>query len=166
MSGALVPWNASWSGEARYEVRPCRWAGGRRAMWSPHNPGEGKPIFAKPHIVRQRQSVARFLCTVCGNETPPADRWWFKLGQFESGWFMTTEAPVHHRCADLALRHCPHLRGREQGLQRFPGGWSLAQAIIGGAAVQRDFQVAVTQHQPVVGHLKFAWPASLFEVRP
>lgn len=77
-----------------------------------------------------------------------------------------TEAPVHHRCAELALRHCPHLRGREQDLERFPDGWSIAQAIIGGAAVQRDFQVAVTEHQPVVGHLKFAWPASMFELRP
>ncbi len=61
-----VPWNAGWSSEARYEVRPCRWVGGRLALWSPHTPGVGKPIFAKPHMVRQRRSIAEMRCTVCG----------------------------------------------------------------------------------------------------
>jgi len=53
-----APWNASWSGENRYEIRPCRYVGGNLAMWSPHLPGVGVPIFAKPHMVRQRKSIA------------------------------------------------------------------------------------------------------------
>ena len=161
----IVPWNAAWTGESRYEIRPCRWAGGRRAMWSPHKPGEGKPVFAKPHFVRQRRSIREFICTVCGQPTPPADRWWFKLGSFDGEWFMTAEAPVHCECARLALKVCPHLRGRDGDLSRFPDGASVLSSIIGGPAVERDFGVVVTEHQPVIGHLKFAWPRGRFEVR-
>lgn len=163
--GALVPWNASWTGESRYEIKPCRWAGGRRAMWSPHRPGDGKPVFAKPHFVRQRRSIAEFLCTVCGDPTPAADRWWFRLGELREGWFMTTEAPVHRCCAELALRNCPHLRNREAELEPLPFGYSVLSAILGGPNVARDFGPSVTIHQPVIGHLKLAWPADRVEFR-
>lgn len=166
MSKIMVPWNAAWSGEDRYEIRPCRWAGGRLSMWSPHRPGEGKPLFAKPHMVRQRQSVARFLCTVCGEHTPSDDRWWFGLGQFREGYFMTTEAPVHRRCAEKALALCPHLRGREADLARFPDGWSLAMAQIGGLSTERDFGVKPGNYGTVIGHIKFAWPQNRLRVKP
>ena len=156
--GSLVPWNASWTGEGRYEVRPCRYADGRRAMWSPHAPGEGKPVFAKPPMVRQRRSIMEKRCTVCGEATAAADRWWFQLGDFNEGWFMTAESPVHRACAELALEHCPHLRGRAADLQRFPTGSRVLFSIIAGQAVDRDFGVNVTVHQPVIGHLKLAWP--------
>jgi hypothetical protein len=154
----LVPWNASWSSEDRYEIRPCRWAGGRNAVWQPHTPGDGRPIFAKPHNVRQRQSVSRFLCTVCGKETPANDRWWFSLGRITDGYFMTTEAPVHRCCADLALKVCPHLRGRSDDLSRFPSGYSVMQTIVGGPSMQDDFGLNIVAGRTVVGHLKFAWP--------
>jgi hypothetical protein len=155
-----VPWNASWSGEDRYEVRPCRWVGGKPAIWSPHKPGVGRPVFAKPHMVRQRQSVARFLCTVCGEPTPADNRWWFGLGEFREGWFMTTEAPVHRACAELALTKCPHLRGRARDLAPFPSGWSVLSALVGGVAVEKDYGLRITPDRPVIGHLKFAWPAA------
>jgi hypothetical protein len=156
--GSLVPWNASWTGESRYEVRPCRWANGRRAMWSPHAPGVGKPVFAKPHFVRQRRSIMEMRCTVCGEKTSADDRWWFKLGDFNEGWFMTAESPVHRACAELALEHCPHLRGRAGDLERLPAGSSVLFSIIGGLAVERDFGPKVSVHQSVIGHLKLAWP--------
>lgn len=163
--GAIVPWNAAWTGEDRYEVRACRWAQGKRAMCSPHNPGVGKPIFAKPHFVRQRRSIMEMRCTVCGEGTPVSDRWWFKLGEFNEGWFMTAESPVHRCCAELALKHCPHLRNRADDLEPFPSGSSVLFSIIAGAAVERDFGVAVSVHQPAIGHLKLAWPASHFKVK-
>ncbi len=153
----LVPWNAAWTGEDRYEVRPCRWAGGSLAVWSPHKPGEGRPLFAKPHMVRQRMSIARFVCTVCGEPTPPQDRFWFRLGQFQDGWFMTTEAPVHRCCAETALKFCPHLRGREADLEPFPKAYSVLSAIVGGSAVDKDFGLRAVAGRRVVGHLKFAW---------
>lgn len=155
-----VPWNASWSSEVRYEIRPCRWAGGRRALWMPHTPGIGRPIFAKPHAVRQRRSIAEMRCTVCGEFTLRDDRFWFKLGSIADGHFMTTEAPVHRDCADFALTVCPHLRGKEADLERMPGGYIIAKAIIGGSLVEQDYGFKIGPGDGVIGALKLAWPMS------
>jgi len=154
---APVPWNAGWSGEERYEIRPCRWVGGDLALWSPHRPGEGKPLFAKPHMVRQRRSIAEMRCTVCGEVAPKGDRWWFQLGHFHDGWFMTTEAPVHSDCGAFALTVCPHLKGRENLFQPMPAGYSVLKAQLGGAAADRDFGIEIGSRR-VFGSLKLAWP--------
>lgn len=157
--GVTVPWNAAWTAEHAYEIRPCRWVGGKLAMWSPHRPGEGKPVFAKPHMVRQRRSIAEMRCTVCGEKTPADDRWWFKLGSISEGYFMTTEAPVHLHCALHALKVCPHLRDREQDLEPLPSGYTVMASIIGGPATDEDFGVNIAGRK-VIGALKLAWPAS------
>lgn len=162
--GTPVPWNAAWSAEICYEVRPCRWVGGRLALWSPHLPGQGKPVFAKPHMVRQRRSIAEMRCTVCGEQTAASDRWWFKLGRIQEGYFMTTEAPVHRACADFALTVCPHLRGREADLEPMPSDFSVLSAIVGGPATDQDFDLVIGDRK-VIGSLKLAWPASWVEVR-
>lgn len=154
---APVPWNAAWSSEDHYEVRPCRWIGGMLGLWSPHRPGEGKPQFAKPHMVRQRRSIAEMRCTVCGEKTPENDRWWFKLGDFREGYFMTTEAPVHHSCGAFALTVCPHLKGRERDFEPLPRAYVILKALVGGPATDRDFGVEIGNRR-VVGHLKPAWP--------
>jgi hypothetical protein len=154
--GLPVPWNASWSGERRFEIRPCRWAEGMPAMWQPFAPGSGRPIFAKPHFVRQRRSIAQFLCTVCGDHTPRADRWWFGHGTLTDGMYMTTESPVHRACAVLALQNCPHLKGKERELARFPDHWTIVRSMLGGEKLEEDFGVHVGDRQ-VVGALKFAW---------
>lgn len=154
-----VPWNAAWTGEAGYEVRPCRWVGNELAIWSPHRPGVGKPVFAKPHMVRQRRSIAEMRCTVCGETTPANDRWWFRLGRFQEGWFMTTEAPVHHACAMHALTLCPHLRGHDADLEPMPTGYRVLRAIVGGPATERDFGLNLGDRK-VIGSLKIAWRAS------
>lgn len=161
----LVPWNAAWSAEDRYEIRPCRWCDGQLAIWAPHRPGEGRPLFAKPHMVRQRKAIALMLCTVCGEPTPRGDRWWFALGEYIDKWFVTTEAPVHRVCADLALEKCPHLQrnGCDQDLTRFPGGYSILSAVVGGAATDEEFSVKVNGRK-VIGHLKIGWPKSMIRV--
>lgn len=165
--GIPVPWNASWTGEASYGIRPCRWAEGMPAMWQPHHPLEGRPVFAKPHFVRQRQSIARMLCTVCGGRTEPGDRWWFGHGEFKDDWFMTTESPVHLACAQLSLEHCPHLRreGHANGLRRFPPKWSVIKVMLGGLATEQDFGVKLGARQ-VIGALKLGWPRSMCGVKP
>lgn len=156
----MVPWNASWSEEDYYEVRPCRWAGGKPAVWSPHKPGQGKPIFAKPHMVRQRRSIAEMRCTVCGEKTGPGfyDRWWFGLGQanVDGFAFVTSESPVHHDCAAVALRHCPHLRALGVLPEPMPPATHVISAIVGGAAVDRDFGLDL-RGRKVIGHLNLAW---------
>lgn len=163
--GMIVPWNASWSGENRHEIRPCRWVDGQLAIWSPHRPGEGRPLFAKPHMVRQRKSIALMLCTVCGESTPSNDRWWFALGEYREGWFITTEAPVHRVCADLAIQHCPHLRrnGCADDLSPFPKGYSILSAVVGGSLTDEDFGVKVGGRK-VIGHLKIGWPQQMIRV--
>lgn len=158
----LVPWNASWTGELSYEIRNCRWVGGKPALWNPHKPGEGKPIYAKPHMVRQRRSVAQMLCTVCGEKTGPWDRWWFGLGSKIDGWaFATTEAPVHLSCAQHALKVCPHLRELKQDPMPWVHQDAIVSAIVGGAATELDFGVKIGNRK-VIGHLKFVWRRSPF----
>jgi hypothetical protein len=152
-----VPWNASWTSEERYEIRPCRWASGKLAIWQPHTPGEGRPIFAKPHMVRQRRSIAEMRCTVCGEKTPANDQWWFQHGRFQEGWFMTTESPVHRACAEFALTVCPHLKDSSALLERMPGNYRILSSIIGGASAEEKFSLNLSC-QPV-GNLKIAWPA-------
>lgn len=153
-----APWNASWTGEDRYEVRPCRWVGGKLAIWSPHKPGDGRPIFAKPHMVRQRRSIAEMRCTVCGEKTEPGNRWWFGLGRpnVDGFAFVTTEAPVHHDCATVALRLCPHLR--DLGVRPVPmlPPTDILSAIVGGPATEQDFGVDL-RGRTVIGHMKLAW---------
>ena len=155
--GVSAPWNASWTSEDHYEIRNCRWAGGKPAIWSPHLPGEGSPIFAKPHMVRQRRSVSEYCCTVCGEKTPASDRWWFRLGNRIDGWaFATTEAPVHRSCADLAMKVCPHLRSLGDGPVRWDAPYGIVSAIVGGPNTDRDFGLNLNGRK-VVGHLKFVW---------
>jgi len=86
-----------------FELRPCRFVGGALALHQRWAPSVGRPLFAKPHAVRQRRSVAKLLCTVCGKHTPAFDRFWFQHGEFRDGLFMTVEAPVHKKCGELAL---------------------------------------------------------------
>ncbi|HEX5404314.1 MAG TPA: hypothetical protein VFX16_18650 [Pseudonocardiaceae bacterium] len=85
--GAVVPYVGSWSGE---ELRPSvvvnRPGGGigyadetllDRDEWgvlwtrTAGRIGKGRPLFTKPHPVRQRRAMLRLLCQVCAQ---PADR--------------------------------------------------------------------------------------------
>lgn len=152
-----VPWNAGWSSEERFEVRPCRYAGGRLALWQRHARGVGAPIFAKPHSVRQRRSIAEMRCTVCGEPTVADDQWWFGLGTKLGAQFATTEAPVHEACAHHAHRVCPHLRSLGREPEPMPGGYGITASIVGGAAFEREFGVRVNG-RTIIGSLKLVWP--------
>lgn len=162
-----VPWVVSWSAEDRYEIRPCRYAVGKLALWSPHKPGEGRPIFAKPHMVRQRRSIAEMRCTICGEQTERPDQWWFPRGGWQDGWWMSTEAPVHLACAELAMQSCPVLRASGEPPIRFPRGSTVLSSIVGGPATDRDFGVQIAGRR-VVGHLKLAWrnPSAFLKGNP
>lgn len=151
-----VPWNASWSGEDHYEIRTCRYAGGHLAVWQPFRPKVGEPIFASPHFVRQRRSVAEYRCTVCGEKTPHGDRWTFGHGEFVEGRWATQEAPVHRLCADMALKVCPIIRKRGLKPIQWPNGAIVIAALVGGPAFEADFGLK-THGRNVVGSLKFSW---------
>lgn len=167
--GKDVPWNAAWSGESRYSIQLCRWTGrpwttGPQlpAVRQPNAPGEGRPLFAEPHMVRQRRSVAQMLCTVCGEPTIEADRWMFAMGDWARfqgglGW-ATTESPVHCACADLAASACPQIRKRGLAPVRFPDRWAVVAQLVGGPELLRTHGLRVDSAQPVVGHLKIVLP--------
>ena len=157
-----VPWNASWTGEEEFEIRNCRWVGGRPAVWQKHAPGVGRPIFAKPHMVRQRRSIAEMRCTVCG-ELTGEDRWWFRLGRIDEQTrsYMTTESPVHRVCAEHAKVICPHLRSLGVEPEPMPTGYQIMSAICAGPKCSEDFKLPlVTPDRPVIGAMKIAWPLS------
>lgn len=154
--GETVPWNASWSSEERFEIRPCKYAGNRLAVWQPFKPGQGKPVFAKPHNVRQRRSIAEMRCTVCGEKTEFGNRWWWPRGSWQQGFWMTTEAPVHHSCADLAMQRCPELSKAGHAPTPYPEGHKTLFALVGGESFERDFGLK-TGGRDVVGSLKLAW---------
>ncbi|MDX2074670.1 MAG: hypothetical protein SFX19_09975 [Alphaproteobacteria bacterium] len=167
--GRDVPWNAAWTGEDRFELRPCRWANGKLAVWQPTSPGNGKPMFADPHMVRQRMSVMRMICTVCGQRTTPGDRWMFAMGEYikhlGAKFWVTTEAPVHKACAELAGARCPHIRKLGIQPQPFPAGHMVMAALVGGEQFEKDFGIKVPAGQQIIGHLKIAFPATIIRER-
>ena len=154
--GKDVPWNAMWTGENQNEIRPCRYANNRLAVWSPFRPGVGKPNFAKPHNVRQRKSIAEMRCSVCGQKTCCDDQWWFPFGSFNQGWWMSTESPVHFACAELAIARCPMIKAKGINPIRFPGAHTVLFSVVGGDQFEKDFGLK-TQGRTVIGHLKLAW---------
>lgn len=64
--GVPVPYTASWTGEEKFLLAHCRFAGGRMAICQQEARGTGKPLFGKPHSIRQREVIARDLCDLCG----------------------------------------------------------------------------------------------------
>jgi hypothetical protein len=160
--GQDVPWNAAWTGEEEFSVRPCRYVQGKLAIWQKTAQGIGKPIFAEPHTVRQRMSVAKMLCTVCGKPTEVNERWMFPIGQemiLKGEHFrVTTESPVHKKCADLSAERCPILRERNLKPIRFPENYYLIASLVGGIGVEKDFGLKIPADKNVIGHLKIAFP--------
>ena len=111
--GLFVPWVAMWSDEQPYELRPCRWAGGRRALWQPHRPGSGAALFTEKHIVRGRRALVEGLCNLCG-ETIEQGAAWINLDggptKDDPDWVAIWESPMHVECIDLARQLCPHVK--------------------------------------------------------
>ena len=165
MTGITVPFVVSWSEEQTFDVRPCRWADGKPAIWQRHAPGSGRPMFEDLHMVRARRAVAQWLCAVCGEATNVGDRWWFGKGKAdlprEDGtcWpFATANSPLHRRCAELAAEACPHLAGEAARPAPFP----MPSAIVAPTLTKAGGAVAATGFtlrpgQSVIGPLYLVW---------
>lgn len=69
---------------------------------------------------------------------------------------MTTEAPVHSACADLAIMLCPELRKCGHPPMHFPETHTVLFGLVGGEQFERDFGIS-TGGRDVVGSLKLAW---------
>jgi hypothetical protein len=129
--GLDVPWVTSWSDEALIGVRPCPSASGQLAVCQAERPGFGRPEYSRNHMSRQRWSVGRMLCPMCGEPTRDGDRWSQTARQVSVGALRAKGlgglapadlpdarlvldagaiAPLHLVCAQRSMLHCPHLQ--------------------------------------------------------
>ncbi|HAL06975.1 MAG TPA: hypothetical protein DCP26_06440 [Brevundimonas sp.] len=148
--GHDVPWVTSWTGEAHLGIGRCFTVNGRPALGQADAPGRGKPQYSKNHLVRQRLSVIRMLCPMCGAPTAEDDRWTQVAKPVAAGALRRKGlllpaaieedrvlldagaiAPLHRRCVDRSLRHCPHLRASpDVHVRRFPAMWTVIPLLI------------------------------------
>lgn len=178
--GVDVPWVTSWSEEAVRGVRPCPTVGGRLAIVQEERAGYGRPQYSLNHFVRQRVSVARMLCPMCGAPTAEDDRWTQTARRTTAGALRVrglgdalpasvpddrvvinagSIAPSHRACAERALEHCPHLRAdAEAEILRFPSAWTVhplqEAGEVGGPASYVTATPAPRRAVPVVSFLQ------------
>ncbi|RAK51270.1 hypothetical protein [Phenylobacterium deserti] len=145
--GLDVPWVTSWSAEQVLGVRPCPSLNGGLAVVQAEQPGCGRPNYSQNHLVRQRWSVRRMLCPMCGKPTTQDDRW-SQTGRLVTAGALRQKglatllpvtvpdtellldagaiSPAHRACADLALERCPHLQAHANPEPlRFPNRWTV-----------------------------------------
>lgn len=150
--GVDVPWVTSWSAEGLLGVGPCATVGGRPAVRQAERPGYGKPNYSRNHLRRQRESVARLLCPMCGEPTVHGDRWLQTAHRRTAGELRArgfggalpadlpdarvvidagSISPSHLVCARLAADHCPHLQAHTSGeLIEFPQAWVVLPLLV------------------------------------
>ena len=150
--GVDVPWVTSWSDEKPTRVSRCPSVDGLPAAGQEDKPGQGKPLYSRNHLFRQRRSVREMLCPMCGGPTQAPDRWtqtgrWTTAGAVRKlglGKWLPADlkderplldagaiAPLHRACAERALTHCPHLQGMaDHELKPFPGAWIVVPLTI------------------------------------
>ncbi|MES2860796.1 MAG: hypothetical protein V4701_04955 [Pseudomonadota bacterium] len=154
--GVDVPWVTSWTEEPIMGVRPCASVGGQLALAQAEHAGYGRPEYSKNHLLRQRLSMTRMLCPMCGEPTHEGDRVTQVARRIAAGKLRASGrasgipptiadeqvvvdagaiSPLHRRCSDLSLQHCPHLRAEPAiDVQSFPARWGLIPLMIEAAA--------------------------------
>lgn len=150
--GVDVPWVTSWTAEAVLAPGACLTAPGFPAVRQENRPGFGKPRYSENHFVRQRASVQRMLCPMCGRPTEPRDRFTLTarrkvagamraqgLGEMIPGDLPDERvvidagaiAPLHRACAAQSSVQCPHLSADpELDLRPFPRRWYVSPLFV------------------------------------
>lgn len=128
--GADVPWVTSWTSEPVTGAGPCLTTPGMMAVRQREQPGFGRPVYSENHHYRQRVSVLRMLCPMCGQPTGKGDRWTLTAKRKTAGALREQGlgeqvpadlpdarvvidagaiAPLHKACAERSAVQCPHL---------------------------------------------------------
>ena len=150
--GVDVPWVTSWSDEESLGVRPCPSIGGRLAICQAERPGVGRPQYSMNHLRRQRETVGRMLCPMCGQPTASGDRWTQVAKRIPVGLLRAkglgaaipaavpderimidagSIAPLHDACVRRSLEYCPHLRShRGVEVMAWPEHWTVAPLLV------------------------------------
>lgn len=153
--GVDVPWVTSWTEEPVIGVRPCLTVRASPALVQVDNAGYGRPQYSQNHLVRQRLTVLKMLCPMCGEPTSDDDRWTQVARLVPAGRLRRSGkapclprdiedkrvvvdagsiAPLHRDCADRSLRHCPHLKADPNvNVMRFPTKWIVLPLFIEAA---------------------------------
>ncbi len=154
--GVDVPWVTSWSDEESLGVRPCPSIGGRLAICQAERPGLGRPQYSMNHFRRQRETVGRMLCPMCGEPTASGDRWTQIAKRVPAGLLRAkglgaampaavpnerimidagSIAPLHEACVKRSLEHCPHLRSHPGvEVMAWPEHWTVAPLLVQATA--------------------------------
>jgi hypothetical protein len=96
-----------------------------RVAWAP---GQGEPLYAEIHTLRQRRALSRALCQICAGTAQiwmtPALLWDEHLAEHgPAAPYPTNDPPVCRPCAAMAARYCPELiRGR---IYLSPRAWAI-----------------------------------------
>jgi hypothetical protein len=150
--GVDVPWVTSWSEEESLGVRPCPTIGGGLAICQAERPGQGRPQYSMNHLRRQRETVLRMLCPMCGEPTQHGDRWTQVARKVAVGMLRAkglgailpadvpddrividagSIAPLHEVCVKRSLEYCPHLRGHPGvNVMAWPEYWIVAPLLV------------------------------------
>jgi hypothetical protein len=127
----VVPYVTTWSAEKDLPSRLVERRGiayadesvidrdRRGVLWrrTPSRLGHGRPEFGNVHPLRQRQTMWRLLCQVCGgpaDQTDDGTLWLLKDHRGDwPNWpegMGVAEPPVCLRCVSMSVRLCPALR--------------------------------------------------------
>lgn len=159
------PYIFAWSQEQRFEVRPCRWADGRRAVWAPHKPDVGRPQFAERlaasstglhrsafHLVRGRRAVQEDLCTVCGEPVDTSGVLWlsieYKVHRSKDGWASLLFPLFHRECVRHSLDGCPFLRAGFGGFAPYRG--PIRKWLLGMNSADLEAEFGLNVHPDAV----------------
>lgn len=116
-----VPVTASWSAEETFFLGPCPIFDGFAAICQVEAAGEGKALFGKPHMHRQRAAIGRGLCDICGESLKASTKISLSHARPQphgaQGWaVLQVEPMMHKQCALVSINSCPSLRrDLEQG---------------------------------------------------
>lgn len=149
--GVDIPWVVSWSEEAPAGAGPCPTVDGQVAALQAWKPGSGKPLNARNHLRRQRDSVRAMLCPMCGEPTPDNDRW-SRTGRFVAAGVLRARglaaalpadldddrvlldcgsiAPLHFRCTPAFERALPPSLLTDPDLKGFPPSWVVVPLYV------------------------------------
>ncbi|WP_339872721.1 hypothetical protein [uncultured Brevundimonas sp.] len=159
--GIDVPWVTRWTAEPVLGVRPCPTVGGALAIVQQDSPGVGRPLYSQNHAVRQRLTIGRMLCPMCGRPTPADDRWTqvahpVSAGSLRNGRLIEglpaavaddqvridagAIAPLHRACVDRSLKYCPHLKTDPNiDVRRFSERWLVLPLLVRAEAPPQMF---------------------------
>lgn len=109
-----VPYTVLWSAEDILTLGRCRYAEGRTAVCNGSDAGNGKPVFGKPHMQRQREAVSLGLCDLCGKALNGRTKVSLSHASERIGanglCVMQVEPLLHKECAAISMRYCPSLK--------------------------------------------------------